>query len=237
MLILSIDTSTLVSSVAVASEEKLLAELTTQTRLTHSETLLPHIAEVLKLAGIERQQLDAVAISIGPGSFTGLRIGLAAAKAICYALNIPLVTIPTLEVLAARFPIAETKICAMLDAQKGNAYRAIYEWQNGIMHCRKELAVLSVSDILAECTAANDPIILTGDIVQKKSAAWQLPPLVTIAPPALVMPRAAEVAFLGLERLQRGETDNLMNAEPLYVRRSEAEVLWEARQKKAVPDA
>lgn len=232
MLILSIDTSTLVSSVAVAGEDKLLAELTTQTRLTHSETLLPHIAEVLKLAGVAKDQLDAVAVSIGPGSFTGLRIGLATAKAMCYALNIPLLAVPTLEVLAARFPVSETKICALLDAQKGNAYRAVYEWQNGLLHCRKELAVLAVDDILAECAAANEPIILTGDIVQKKAAAWQLPPLVTIAPPALIMPRAAEVAFLGLQRLQAGQTDNLMDLEPLYIRRSEAEVLWEARQKK-----
>ena len=84
MPILAIDTATMVSSVAVADEKRLLAELTVQTRLTHSETLLPHIEKVLQLAGVEKAELTGVAVSLGPGSFTGLRIGLAAAKAISY---------------------------------------------------------------------------------------------------------------------------------------------------------
>ena len=84
MPILAIDTATMVSSVAVADEKKLLGELTVQTRLTHSETLLPHIQQVLKMAGVGKNQLKAVAVSLGPGSFTGLRIGLGAAKAIAY---------------------------------------------------------------------------------------------------------------------------------------------------------
>lgn len=233
MLILSIETSTLVSSTAVAAEDRLLAELTTETRLTHSETLLPHITQVLELAGITKEKLDAVAISIGPGSFTGLRIGLATAKALSYALRIPLVAVPTLDALAARFPVPGVKICALLDAQKGNAYRAVYEWQAGKLACITPLEVLPLADIIAECEKLPDRVILTGDIVKKKVATLELPSSVTIAPPALIMPRAAEVAFLGLQRLQAGQTDNLMDLEPLYIRRSEAEVLWEARQKKA----
>ena len=82
MMILALETATLVSSVALASEERLLAELTTAARLTHSETLLPHIQKVLEMAGVERSELGAVAVSIGPGSFTGLRIGLATAKGV-----------------------------------------------------------------------------------------------------------------------------------------------------------
>ena len=84
MPILAIDTATMVSSVAVADKDRLLAELTVQTRLTHSETLLPHVEQALKLAGVEKAALEGVAVSLGPGSFTGLRIGLAAAKAIAY---------------------------------------------------------------------------------------------------------------------------------------------------------
>lgn len=100
MPILAIDTATMVSSVAVADEKKLLGELTVQTRLTHSETLLPHIQQVLKMVGVGKNQLKAVAVSLGPGSFTGLRIGLGAAKAIAYGLNIPIIGVPTTEALA-----------------------------------------------------------------------------------------------------------------------------------------
>ena len=233
MLILSIDTATLVSSVAVATEAQLLAELTTETRLTHSETLLPHIKEVLELAGTVKEELDAVAISIGPGSFTGLRIGLAAAKALCYTLNIPIIAVPTLEAMAARFPVAGVRVYPLLDAQKGNVYRAVYSWQNDAPVCLKDIAVLPLETVLAECEAENMPVVLTGDIVKKKQAKLTLPANVSIAPPAMIMPRAAETAFLGLKRLALGQTDNVMDLEPVYIRRSEAEVLWEARRKKA----
>ena len=91
MSILAIDTATQVSSVAVASADKLAAELTMQAKLTHSETLMPHIKEVLRMANVRKEQLEGIAVSIGPGSFTGLRIGLAAAKAMAYALDLPIV--------------------------------------------------------------------------------------------------------------------------------------------------
>ena len=104
MTILAMDTATMVSSVAVATKERVLAELTAETRYTHSETLVVNIEEVMRLADVKREELSAGAVSLGPGSFTGLRIGLATAKAISYALSIPLVGVPTLEVLAAAFP-------------------------------------------------------------------------------------------------------------------------------------
>ena len=233
MLILAIDTATLVSSVAVASEDRLLAELTTETRLTHSETLMPHIKEVLEIAGVTKDKLDAIAVSIGPGSFTGLRIGLAAAKAMAYALNIPVLAVPTLEAMAARFPVHGVKVCALMDAQKGNVYRALYEWGDGAPKCLKPIEVLPFDTAIEQCGEEISPVVLMGDIVKKKAAKLVLPKNVQIAPPPMIMPRAAETAFLGLRRLSSGDTDNLMELEPLYVRRSEAEELWEARQKKA----
>ena len=105
MPILAMDTATMVSSVAVADDKRLLAELIVENKLTHSETLLPNVEQVLKLAGVKREDLAAIAVSMGPGSFTGLRIGLAAAKAIAYGLNIPLVGIPTIEGLAWHYPV------------------------------------------------------------------------------------------------------------------------------------
>lgn len=127
MSILAIDTATQVSSVAVASVDKLAAELTMQAKLTHSETLMPHIKEVLRMANVRKEQLEGIAVSIGPGSFTGLRIGLAAAKAMAYALNLPIVGVSTLKALAYHYPVPGIRIVSLLDAQKGNAYRESYE--------------------------------------------------------------------------------------------------------------
>lgn len=104
MPVLALETATLVSGVALATESALLAEWKLETTKTHSELLLPHIEMLLQAAQVEKQQLQAVAVSLGPGSFTGLRIGLATAKALAYALGIPLIGVPTLEALAYNCP-------------------------------------------------------------------------------------------------------------------------------------
>ena len=103
MLIVSLDTSSQVSSVAVLSEERVAAEVSMQGALTHSETLMPHIELALQMARAKKTELDGIVVSIGPGSFTGLRIGLAAAKMMAYALNIPMICVPTLEALACHY--------------------------------------------------------------------------------------------------------------------------------------
>ncbi len=234
MLILALDTSTMVSSVAVATEEKLLAELTVQTRLTHSETLMPHIEEVLRLADVTKEALEGVAVSIGPGSFTGLRIGLAAAKGMAYALHIPIAGVSTLAALAARFPVPGAYMAPLIDAQKGHAYMALYSWQHGALQEEQGIEILPLETVLERCAALSAPVVLSGDIAQKKLAKRvDLPGNVSVAPPAMVMPRAAETAFLGMRKLSAGEAGNVMDMEPVYIRRSEAEVLWEARHGKA----
>lgn len=234
MLILAIDTATQVSSVAVASEERLSAELTMQGRLTHSETLMPHIEQVLKMAGLTKDKLEGIVVSQGPGSFTGLRIGLAAAKALSYALEVPLAGVSTLAALACHYPVTGVRLVAMLDAQKGNAYVQAFHWekQSGVMQLvpESEISVAALPEIVADCGVSGKETVLLGDIVQKKVAGkLPLPENVSLAPAYLVMPRAACVARLGLEKLVAGETSNVMDMEPFYLRRSEAEVLWEQR--------
>ena len=151
MSILAIDTATQVSSVAVASVDKLAAELTMQAKLTHSETLMPHIKEVLRMANVRKENLEGIAVSIGPGSFTGLRIGLAAAKAMAYALNLPIVGVSTLKALAFHYPVPGIRIVSLLDAQKGNAYRESYEWEHG------ELCIVNPVEVLpkSSCSATS----------------------------------------------------------------------------------
>lgn len=231
MPILAIDTATMVSSVAVADEKKLLAELTVQTRLTHSETLLPHIQQVLKMAGVAKNQLTAVAVSLGPGSFTGLRIGLGAAKAIAYGLNIPIIGVPTTEALAWHYPVPDIRVIPFIDAQKGNVYSAVYAWQSGEVKELSPVQVYTLDEALELCRQQNTTVMAVGDMVQKKLANRQdLPANLQIPPQHMVMPRAANVAMAGLSRLAQDKADSVMNLEPIYIRRSEAEVLWEKRQ-------
>lgn len=118
MLVLALDTATLVSSVALATEDTLLAEITLQTKKTHSELLMPHIQQLLAMANVDKKDIGAVAVSIGPGSFTGLRIGLATAKALAYALKIPIVGVPTLAALAYGCSLPGVLLAPLLDAQK-----------------------------------------------------------------------------------------------------------------------
>ena len=232
MTILAMDTATMVSSVAVATEERVLAELTAETRFTHSETLVPNIDEVLRLADTKREELSAVAVSLGPGSFTGLRIGLAAAKAIAYALSIPLVGVPTLEVLAAAFPSPGALIAPLIDAQKGNAYFALYRSAESGLVCKKEVVVASPQEIVDAIAEEECPVMLAGDFARKLVAKGvELPRNATLAPITHIMPRAALVAVRAIVRLENGEGKSPMELEPIYVRRSEAEVLWEKRHK------
>ena len=233
MSILAIDTASSVSSVAVASEGKLQAEVTVEAGRTHSETLLSHIEGALSFAGVERSALTGVAVSIGPGSFTGLRIGLATAKAIAYGLGIPLVGVSTLAALALAVPVPDVHTLALMDAQKGNAYAGLYEWRDGSLHEVRPVRVAPLAEAIAEAADMGKPVLLTGELVLKKRARLRnLPDNVTLAPAHLLTARASYVAWLGIARLAAGERDDLMTLEPFYIRRSEAEVLWEKRHGK-----
>ena len=236
MTILAMDTATMVSSVAVTTEDRVLAELTAETRFTHSETLVANIEEVLRLADVKREELSAVAVSLGPGSFTGLRIGLAAAKAIAYALSIPLVGVPTLEVLAAAFPSPGAVVAPLIDAQKGNGYFALYRFTETGLVCEKDVCVASPEEIADAIANEESTVTLAGDFARKlMQKGVELPKNASLAPITHIMPRAALVAARGILRLQNGEGKSPMELEPIYVRRSEAEVLWEKRHKEDKP--
>ena len=232
MSILSIDTSSQVSSVAVLSAERVAAEISMQGALTHSETLMPHIEMALRMARVEKSELEGIAVSIGPGSFTGLRIGLASAKMMAYALHIPLIAVPTLEALAHHYICEGVRLVPMMDAQKGNVYAQEFVWRmDGDALKLQEirpLAILPLTEVIAGLENAEQPVILLGDAMQKKTT-LALPANVRLAPIHARMPRAACVGLAALTRLARGEMDDPVTAAPLYLRRSEAEVLWEKR--------
>ena len=232
MSILSIDTSSQVSSVAVLSEECVAAEISMQGALTHSETLMPHIDTALRMARVKKEELKGIAVSIGPGSFTGLRIGLASAKMMAYAMHIPLVAVPTLEALAHHYVCEGVRLVAMMDAQKGNVYAQEFAWETGTdgltLREQRALAILPLAEVIASLEGTAKSVLLLGDAMQKKTA-LALPANVRLAPIHARMPRAACVGLAALARLVGGAVDDPVTAAPLYLRRSEAEVLWEKR--------
>ncbi len=230
LLILAIDTATSVSSIAVADDSKIIAEITVDNRLTHSETLVPHIEAAMKISEKSKDALDGIAVSIGPGSFTGLRIGLGTAKGLSYALKCPIVGVPTLEALAYHFPVPGVYTAAFADAQKGNVYFGLYSFKEGNIIEVKPVQVLPFAEAVSYCGTLDAPVMMAGDIFRKKSAKKvSLPENCDKAPSNLLLPRAANVALLGMRMLSEGKKGNVMDMEPIYIRKSEAEVLWDRR--------
>lgn len=233
MPILAIDTSTIVSGAAIVDLEKnkLVAEITMQLKLPQSEVLLGHVQDVLKIAHMDKRDLTGIAISIGPGSFTGLRIGLATAKMLAYALNLPVVAVSSLKAMAYHYPVANVYVASVLDAQKSNAYFSLYEWnvEQHKFDTLQDICVDNFEQIVRNCSALDKPVIFVGDIAQKKADVIEQYTKVSLGLPNLCMPRASNVAMLAKERFLKGDFDNIMDLEPVYIRRSEAEVLWEKR--------
>lgn len=231
MPILGIETATLVSSVALATKDTLLAEITLQTKKTHSELLMPHIDKILTMAQVSKADIKAVAVSIGPGSFTGLRIGLATAKTLAYALKVPLVGVPTLAALAYGCFVPGSMLAPMLDAQKGNVYQAVYQWQSGELQEIMPPTVMHIDEALDKLAEYNTPVVLMGEAaVLHRGSIQERGKHLVLAAPHLIIQRAGSVAALGHTLLKAGIQDDVMALEPLYIRRSEAEVLWERRQ-------
>lgn len=217
MQILGIETATRAASVAVISDDKILAETLCESPQSFSETLLPQVEEVIKISGAF-EKLDAVAVSIGPGSFTGLRIGLATAKALAYAWGIKIIGVPTLQAMSYNFPNA--KVVPMIDAQKNRAYYQLFD----DTFYFTDLEIDPIDEIVTGLEYVEGEFLLCGDVLHKIKV--PLPPNVKLAPPHLRMPRASSVAWCAEDL---GRVHNVMDLEPLYIRRSEAEVLWEKR--------
>lgn len=216
-LCIAIETATRTSSVALLDGDR-FTELNLDSKLTHSQTLQPQLEEVMRLSKTPRGAIEMIAVSIGPGSFTGLRIGLAAAKALAYAWNVPIVGVPTLQALAYHFPF--DRVLAILDAQKNRVYCQQFDRLTPV----DEIAIRSIDELISDVARFGGEIIVCGDAIDKIRA--ELPGNVRLAPINLRMPRAVNVGICAraLERV-----DNVMNLEPLYIRRSEAEDLWEKR--------
>lgn len=222
MKILGIDTSTASLSIALMVDGVLKYELNQNHALTHSERLMPYIATMMEAIGSSMEEIDRFACTVGPGSFTGVRIGVSVANAFSLALNKEVVGISTLEAMAYSHRFCEDVILATTDAQRGNFYASFYkrdEKTSGNLKALSEEAVLSVKD-MEEIIAQYPRVILTGDAVKL----WEeVPANVVKAPCDLCFPRASCICLLSLSKKGQGYI------EPVYLRKSQAELQFEER--------
>lgn len=223
MLILGLDTSTPAGGVALAEDERLLAVRYFDVGLQHSRRLFIDVEEVLRLAGASARQVAAVAVTAGPGSFTGLRLGLSAAKGFCLGTDAALVTVPTLEALAARVPFCGRPVCALLDARKGEVYAGVYGTEDGWPRLLESARAVAPARLIGE--RASIPTVYTGDgALAYRELLAGLGQAAVLAPSHCARPDAGTVAMLGLLRLRRGEVADLASVEPDYLREPDAKV-------------
>ena len=163
MKLLVLDSSGLVASVALIEDDQLIAEYTTGNKLTHSQTLLPMLDEVIKRTSFEIEDIDAVAVAKGPGSFTGLRIGAATAKGLGLALDKPIIPVPTVDGLAYQLFGTSMIICPMMDARRKQVYTGFYRFEGSEMKVLKEQCAQSVEDTLTQLREYNELVIFLGD--------------------------------------------------------------------------
>lgn len=236
MKILGIDSSGLVASVAVAEDGVLLGEYTTNYKKTHSQTLLPMLDELKKMIELDLNSVDAIAISSGPGSFTGLRIGSATAKGLGLALDKPLVEVPTLEGLAYNLYASSSLVCPIMDARRNQVYTGIYEFveihdalgqgeQAYELRPVMEQTAMDVHELLRELEKLNRKVIFLGDgvAVYQDVIRKECPVPFSFAPAHLNAQRAGSVAALGVVYFAKGKTVPAEAHQPEYLRKSQAE--------------
>jgi tRNA threonylcarbamoyladenosine biosynthesis protein TsaB len=226
MKILSIETSTMLGGIAIIDEQAgLVAETKLNVKTTHSERLMTAVDNTLKQSEVDLNDIDAFAVAIGPGSFTGLRIGLSTAKGLCYATGKPLVTVPTLDAYVWNFAFSKHPVCLMLDARRSEVYAAVYEWESNRFRTVLDCVSIDPGKLLGKL---HGTVLFAGEgaLLYKEKISGIMEESAVFATTDKMVPSPAGVAMLGMEKMIRGEYAVISETVPLYIRKSEAEVKW-----------
>ncbi|RJR44825.1 MAG: tRNA (adenosine(37)-N6)-threonylcarbamoyltransferase complex dimerization subunit type 1 TsaB [Deltaproteobacteria bacterium] len=216
-LILALDTSTDKGSLALMEGDRLLGEYSLHSPGTYLQHLLPAVEDLFQAAGRTLHHLEAIAVSQGPGNFTGLRIGLATAKGLAWALGCPLAAVPTLEALAAQVPCQPHDIAVLMDAKRQEVYLGLFKGPEELPTAQGEPQRLPVSDLPS---LLRPPLLLTGPGLEAYGdfLKQHLSPEIAWAPPDLRHPQAATIARLGRLRLEQGLAVAPQQLTPAYLR-------------------
>lgn len=223
MKILAIDTTGQTASAAIVEEDKLIAEFTLNYKLTHSQTIMPMIAEICEKSETKADEADYIACASGPGSFTGLRIGAATAKGLALALGKELVPVPTLDALAYNVFETDKIICPIMDARRSQVYTAFYRWINGKLSRLTEMMAISIDEVIQMARDYEQKVIFLGDGVPVHQKNLSLFPNFIFAPAHCSLQRAASVASLAMELVKEGGAVDGDTFELIYLRKSQAE--------------
>ena len=221
MLLLAFETSAKAASVALFDGEKLLAEQYQNTGLTHSQTLMVMAEDVLKQCGKAPQDVQAVAVANGPGSFTGVRIGVAAAKGFAWASEIPLYGVSTLEAMALGLGVHEGYVCPVMDARREQVYNALFYVNQGVLARQTPDRAIALANLKNELKSLEKPVFLVGDgsFLCYNTLQEEVPNL--ILPPEWRMHQRA--VGVGLAALAQEQPDDPAGLTPNYLRLSQAE--------------
>jgi tRNA threonylcarbamoyladenosine biosynthesis protein TsaB len=216
MRVLAVETSTLAGGVALLEGERLIAEYLLDVSVTHSERLLAAIDTVMADAGWMPPDLNGLAVAVGPGSFTGLRVGLSTVKGLSLALGIPVAAVPTLDAMAAAVPWTSLPVCPVIHARRNEVYAALYRRDGEGFARESDYLAVTPAELAARLTV---PTLLVGDGADDVASAHA-----RRLPPPRRVPSPACVAVLGRARLALGETVSAAELTPFYLRPSEAEL-------------
>ena len=224
MLILAFETSAKAASVALLEGDKLLSESYQNTGMTHSQTLMVMAEDMLKQCGKTAKDVDAVAVAEGPGSFTGVRIGVAAAKGFAWGREIPCYGVSTLEAMAQSLGIYDGFICPVMDARRSQVYNALFEADRGEITRIREDRAISLDDLAEDVKKLEKPVFLVGDgsILCYNTLLERVPSLV-LPPEHRMHQRAVGVGIIAARQMIAGISGDAAALTPNYLRLSQAE--------------
>ena len=218
MKILALDTSALTATVAFLDGDTIVCEESTTTKLTHSQTIMPMIDDLLRKASLDISDIDLFACSVGPGSFTGLRIGIGTVKGLAYGCGKKVCAVSTIEALAYNLPFSDFLIAPIMDARREQVYNALYRWENGKLITIDEPRAISIEEL---CSSLNEKTVFVGDGVKvyREKINILLGDNALFAPPSHVLQRASCVAMAALNK----EANDPAELSAVYLRKPQAE--------------
>jgi tRNA threonylcarbamoyladenosine biosynthesis protein TsaB len=223
MRILAVDTATTSCSVAIVDNTSLLSEFTLAKEETHSKHLMDMIKEALRMSGLNFSDLDGFAVTRGPGSFTGLRIGISTIKGLVVASEKPVVGVSSLEALALQVSYSRDLICPILDARRGEVYFSRYRFLNGHLKKQTKERVAppdqAVEDLNESCLFVGNGALLYKEMILEKMGE-----LASFAPLIKNTIRASTMAYLSMAKFENNDTDDIEKILPYYIRKSDAEL-------------
>lgn len=230
MKILSLDSATEAATCAVIEDNRLLGEITFNYKKQHSILMMPMIDKLLKNLKIDINSLDGFVVSKGPGSFTGLRIGVSTIKGLSQGTDKPFVSVSSLDALAYNLAYTGGTICPIIDALRNNVYTALYNFVDNKLQRVSDYMIISIDDLISTINEQNVKVCFIGDAIYKfKEKLANNIKNVNFAPAHLNVVKASSLGEIGLNLLNSGIKDDLYTFSPLYIRKSQAEREYEKK--------